>query len=109
MVVDDILQNKEAHMAFITVFLGLKKEWCQVLPHICSLLGKVIALKDKASLEDDRIRGAPVVRILVPRNNVLNHLQFCCQICKKIRRCCPRGLCVRGFRINVSYVDILGF
>ena len=38
-VADDLLQNKEAHMIFIVVFLGLKKEWHQVLSQIGSLLG----------------------------------------------------------------------
>ena len=70
-VADEILQHKEAHMIFTAVFPGLKKEWYQVLAQIGSLLGTVIAIKDEALQEDERTRGAPAVRILAPRNNVL--------------------------------------
>ena len=70
-VADDILQHKEAHMIFTAVFLGLKKEWHPVLAQIGSLLGTVIAIKDVASQEDDRIGGAPAVRILALMNSVL--------------------------------------
>ena len=70
-VADEILQHKEAQMIFTAVFPGLKKEWHQVLAQIGSLLGTVIAIKDEASQEDERIRGAPTVRILAPRNNAL--------------------------------------
>ena len=58
-------------MIFMAVFPRLKKEWHQVLAQIGSLLGTVIAIKDEAAQEDERIRGAPAVRILAPQNNVL--------------------------------------
>ena len=69
--VDDILKNKEAHMIFTAIFPGLKKEWRQVLTQIGSLLGTVIAIKNDSSQDDDRIRGAPSLRILAPRNSEL--------------------------------------
>ena len=70
-VADAILQHKEVHMIFTVIFPGLKKEWHQVLAQIVSLLVIVIAIKDKASQEDDCIWGALAVRVLAPRNNVL--------------------------------------
>ena len=70
-VADDILQHKEAHMIFTTVFPGLKKEWHPVLAQIGSLLGTIIAIKEEILQEDDRTHGASVVRILAPRNRVL--------------------------------------
>ena len=73
-VANGILQHKEAHMIFTAVFLGLKKEWHPVLAQIGSLLGTVIAIKDVASQEDDRIGGAPVVRILALKHSVLPSL-----------------------------------
>ena len=63
-VANGILQHKEAHMIFTAVFLGLKKEWHPVLAQIGSLLGTIIAIKDVASQEDDRIGGAPAARII---------------------------------------------
>ena len=42
-------------MIFTTIFPGLKKEWHQVLSQIGSLLGTMIAIKNKASQEDDHI------------------------------------------------------
>ena len=70
-VANDILQNKEAHMIYTTVFWGLKKEFCQLLSQIGSLLGTIIAIKNEASQEDDRIQGATSARILAPKNSVL--------------------------------------
>ena len=58
-------------MIFTAIFPGLRKEWCQVLNLIGSLLGTVIAIKNDSSQDDDRIRGAPSLRILAPRNSEL--------------------------------------
>ena len=58
-------------MIFTAIFPGLKKEWRQVLTQIGSLLGTIIAIKNEASQDDDRIQGAPLVRILAPRNSEL--------------------------------------
>ena len=66
--VDDILQDQESSMVFTTIFLGLRKEWRNVLPCIGALLGKVIATCDGQTSGTDRVVGVLVVRLIAPRN-----------------------------------------
>ena len=66
--VDDILQDQEARMVFSVVFLGLRKEWRNVLPRIGALLGKAIAMRDGQVVASDRGGGVPAVRLIAPRN-----------------------------------------
>ena len=66
--VDDILQDQESSMVFTTIFLGLRKEWKNILPCIGALLGKVIATCDGQTSRTDRVVGVPVVRLIASRN-----------------------------------------
>ena len=94
-------------MIFTAIFPGLKKEWRQVLTQIGSLLGTVIAIKNDSSQDDDRIRGAPSLRILAPRNSELPSYVLLPNL-QAIRNRYPRRLCIRVFQTNVLYVEILG-